>query len=55
MSKVYRYRVKFKRLETDLYEYRYFESRAEAIEFMYELLYNHKFYKICYNEFHNVE
>lgn len=50
-DKVYRYRVKFKRKATDVYETRYFEKRVDAIEFLYDLVYNEKFYKVNYSEF----
>lgn len=50
-DKVYKYRVKFKRKASDLYEYRYFDNRIDAVQFLTDLVYNEKFYKVCYSEF----
>lgn len=50
-ERVYKFRVKFKRKPTDVYEHRYFMSRGEALEFMYDLMYNNRFSCIVYKEY----
>lgn len=50
-DKVYKYRVKFKRKASDLFEYRYFDKRIDAVQFLTDLIYNESFYKVDYQEF----